>query len=176
MSLVEGHRNAEMCIFDTSIENFTKAGHLRFTFMLLEKIIECNGVKTVKDRAVLLGGRVIRHFKKHEVTPEDIEELKKKLTRLYKVDGTVLYFPDNIYTCNELRDLLDIPKGDWLNNIEGEWFTMTLARKRTPRFYAITYDWAQKTDRKKVYNAVASQRLHKEFYGDVLYINENFVS
>lgn len=151
------------------ITSIIRDQRFRFSFMRLDHWSNSDGEFKLRSETVYLGGEKVKRFR-DVVSSYDIEKLKATMTTLYRVDGTTLYFPDMPFTVNELREIFQLK--------EYEWYTMSAVDKdASVRRYLLFYDWAQKTiTKKKVLNEHASELFRRELYGDVLLINENFIS
>lgn len=121
------------------------------------------------NSSIYLGGLLIKRRYDRVMDIEDVEEAKKELTCFYKLDGREYYYPNIPFTTPELLDMF------------GGWFSMQVIggdeEDDLQRFALITYNWKQHIiDKPKVLNQKATERFGRELYGDVLYINENYVS
>lgn len=125
------------------------------------------GQEVMQSSSLYLNGYQIgKHYR--ICTEEDLTKMQKKLTTLYKVDGTVRYYPNVPLSIPDIRDILGLN--------ENEWATEKCVKDK-PRYYALFYDWeSYDCTREKVLNKTATKRFKTELYGDVLFVNDNFVS
>jgi hypothetical protein len=125
------------------------------------------GKRELVGVSIYLGGICI--LRDYEVTVESIEELKKTLTTLYKVDGDILFYPPVQYSIQDLRDMLGLT--------EKEFPTIKVVQDGPPSYAVIQYDWSSfGSTKQKVKNVKASNRFGIDLYGNVLFVDENLVS
>jgi len=105
----------------------------------------------------------------YELNAIDIEREIKKLLKVYHTDGKVEIFPNRVLSVPDVKEVLSIP--------EDEWFNIEVIEQGPDRYAIITYDWKQyKTGRVKELNKKASKMFGMELYGDVIFINENYIA
>lgn len=154
-------------IFQTRFANnalcYVRNKDLSQAFFLIKNITldDKDGSRTHVNSKIFLGGVQI-YKSKNEIKPEYIETLKKKLTTIFKTDGSRMYFPDGPFTTPEVIDIC------------GGWFT-ELVVEVEPRRRSIFF-FSDRDKERPAYNHQASQKFGRTLYGDVLFIEENFIS
>lgn len=158
----------DICFSKSLLESIVNNPDWKFKFVIVDVYTIYQGggkpVGKYSRSLVYLGGELVRRYYSHVVT-RDIECLKRRLTTLYSVDGKKVYFPDRPFTTDDVMELI------------GEMFHCYIVKTRPHRMAAIEYAWDAKiVEKEKLINAEASKKFKRDFFGDVLYINENFIS
>lgn len=168
-----------------AVKNFIEDNELRFDFLRVDNFTEYNvgrkaGQKRLINSNIYLRGELV--LRDRDILLGDLEELKKTLTKVYRVNGEVDYYPLFPLSCRDVRDVLHIKGSDWFS-IAGVIKREDIEKKENEevsnRWVILTYDWQQKgaTNKpNKILNVKATNILGMELYGDVLYINENYIS
>ena len=163
----EGFKYIFGCSTIGRVTSFVTQDELRKDFIAVESytynISHPNDMVLVKS-TIYLGGVLTKTYR-HSATPSDIERLKKKLTTIFHVDGTRTYLPDLPITTPEVM------------GITHGWSSMSIVKDHPQRWAILYFDIKQyDIDDRPKYNHQASKKFSRNLYGDVLYVNEKFVS
>lgn len=101
----------------------------------------------------------------HSTTYEDIQNARKGLTVLFRHNGEIEYYPNSPLSTPEVK------------RIVGGWFTIKI-HKEHPRRMAIVSQDPHEEGLKlaPIFNMNASAVFESDLYGNVLYINENYIA
>jgi hypothetical protein len=160
--------HCDTCYTSIEVNSIISAKDMAFKLLVVNTFTcdmdDADKKEKFKKSIVYLGGLPVRKYT-HRADETDIEALKKRLTILYKADGTILYYPERPFDVPELKEMF------------GGWFHCKIVKTNPHRMAIVHYDWEQfEINQPKVRNIKASELFGLELFGDVLYVNEKFIS
>lgn len=128
---------------------------------------EENGNWVFQNATLFLNGIPVKRFK-HAITTEDVGRYTETLGRVYHTDGRITFLSDVDLTCQDMFDLI------------GGWGHVKVI-KDLPERWAIVYRdvdnilLGKSKEKLPPHNLQASMKFNMVLYGNVIYMNENYL-